>query len=202
MLAFPTARLALLSVPKTGTTALEQALNIDAAVRLSGPPALKHLNLRQFQTLVAPILRISHPQPFETIALMREPVSWLKSWYRYRARPEQNGRPNSTADVSFNAFVEAYLSNDRPSFARLGRQSNFLQPAPGQPPVDHLFRYEAIDEAALFMAARLGRSIVLERVNVSPDRDATLSLANLTRLQTELSADFTLWESARVQAAP
>ncbi|HRO15129.1 MAG TPA: gamma-glutamyl kinase, partial [Paracoccus sp. (in: a-proteobacteria)] len=108
MLAFVRARLVLFSVPKTGTTALESALAGRAELILRSRPEIKHLNLRQYHAHVAPILRMIPGQRFETVAVIRDPVDWLGSWYRYRSRADLVGRPNSTAHVSFDRFVEDY----------------------------------------------------------------------------------------------
>ena len=41
------------------------------------------------------------------VALMREPVDWLGSWYRYRQRDGMARPQNSTREISFDAFVRA-----------------------------------------------------------------------------------------------
>jgi hypothetical protein len=82
------------------------------------------------------------PGPIETLAVMREPISWLGSWYRFRRRPFMEGKPNATFDVSFDDFVSAYMQGDPPGFANVGSQSKFLEPRPTGTGVDHMFRYE------------------------------------------------------------
>ena len=44
--------------------------------------------------------------------MIREPVSWLSSWYRYRLREEIAGRPNSTRGRSFDEFVAEWLEEE------------------------------------------------------------------------------------------
>ncbi|MDQ7776954.1 MAG: hypothetical protein Q4615_14315 [Paracoccus aminovorans] len=58
MLIFVKPRIVLLSVPKTGTTALEQALSERAEIAFRGRAEIKHLNLRQYINKIRPLL---HP---------------------------------------------------------------------------------------------------------------------------------------------
>lgn len=198
MLIFLKPRIVLLSVPKTGTTALEQALSERAEIAFRGRPEIKHLNLRQYQNRIQPLLRPLGGAPFETVAVIREPVDWLKSWYRFRARDELIGKPNSTAAISFARFIEDYLApGRRPAHARLGRQSEFMLDGEGRFAVDHLFRYEAMPALVDFLQARLGQQITLPRANVSPPAATELPPEAEARLRTALAAEQTLWQSAR-----
>ncbi|UXU73891.1 MULTISPECIES: gamma-glutamyl kinase [unclassified Paracoccus (in: a-proteobacteria)] len=198
MLIFVEARLVLLAVPKTGTTALEQVLAPDAAIVFRARPEIKHLTLRQYLQSVQPLLRPLGGRPFQTVAAIREPLDWLRSWYRFRARDAVIGHPNSTARVSFQTFVEDYLrEGDRPAYARLGRQSQFLAGPDGQPAIDHLFRYESMPALAAFLAQRLGRNIDLPRLNASPPAHTDLPPEVEARLRRELAAEYDLWQQAR-----
>lgn len=197
MLGFVAPRLVLLSVPKTGTTALEDVLAPRAQVVLRARPEIKHLTMRQYQNSILPLLKTIPGAPFRVMAVIREPVSWLGSWYRYRARPQQAGKPNSTIGISFEGFVEDYLSEGkRPPYAALGRQSLFLRPAAGHPGPDLLFRYEQLDHAVRFLEQALDTRLELPRVNVSPPGDLTLPAPTAERLRAALAEDYALWESA------
>lgn len=197
MLAFKDARLVLLSVPKTGTTALETALRPHAQVQLTGHPGIKHIELRAFQRFIAPVLdRMGAPR-FETVAVIREPVDRLRSWYRYNARDAFIGRPDSTAKIGFGTFIEGYLAPEQPPYARIGLQSWFVQPLPDRPGIDHLFRYEAMESLLAFLSDRLRKPIAPKRMNVSPQADTTLDPALERRLRDSLAAEIALWETAR-----
>ncbi|MFC0812894.1 gamma-glutamyl kinase [Paracoccus panacisoli] len=198
MLGFVAPRLVLLSVPKTGTTALEEALAPHAQLALRGRAEIKHLTLAQYHARIAPILRAIPGPPFRTVAVIREPQSWLDSWYRYRTRPQLAGRPRSTAGIGFDQFVEEYLAPEpRPARAALGRQSGFLDPGKGAG-VDLLFRYEALDALVTFLEGALKTRLVLPRRNVSPPGDTALPPALAARLRAELSEDYALWDGALV----
>ena len=88
MLAFVAPRLVLLSIPKTGTTALEAALAPKAEMVLRSRPEIKHLTMSQYNLRIEPLLRNIPGPPFRVAAVVREPISWLGSWYRYRQRPQ------------------------------------------------------------------------------------------------------------------
>ncbi|WP_179379552.1 gamma-glutamyl kinase [Jannaschia marina] len=190
MLIFWKARLVVFAVPKTGTTALEEALAPVADAAIVNPPGLKHCTVRKYRRELAPFFEQKGRRPLETLAVMREPVDWLGSWFRYRARPGLDGQPNSTAGMSFDAFVEAYLSEDPPPFARVGSQATFLEGG-----VDHLFRHDDQPRLIRFLEDRLEREIQLGRANVSPEGATDLSPALAARLRTDRAADFALWES-------
>ena len=197
MLIFIQPRLVLLSVPKTGTTALEQALAPKAEIAFRSRPEIKHLNHRQYLNRIKPLLAPLGEKPFESVAVLREPLDWLRSWYRFRARDELIGHQNSTAQISFDQFVRDYLSDARrPPHARLGRQSDFLIDHAGKMAVQHVFRYEAMDALVAFLAERLKTPITLERANVSPPAVADLSPETQSMARTELAQEYAAWEAA------
>ncbi|CUH84972.1 sulfotransferase family 2 domain-containing protein [Thalassovita mediterranea] len=196
MLVFWKQNLVFLSVPKTGTTAYEKALAPLASMSVQDPPELKHSPLFRYNRFFRPMFEKVCGQEPEILAVVREPVSWLGSWYRYRRRPFLSGRPNSTENISFDEFVDAYCRGDTPAFARVGSQAKFLEPRPNGTNVTHLFRYE--DQAPLiaFLEARLDCSLDLGRENVSPTMELELSAKTRAKLERKFSDDFDLWESS------
>ncbi|WP_432677506.1 hypothetical protein [Nioella aestuarii] len=136
----------------------------------------------------------------ELVAVMREPIDWLGSWYRYRSRPQLDGKPNSTAGLSFDDFVDAWLEPTRPPFAEVGSQAKFLSDDQGALAVDRLFRYDQIEGLVSFMEERLGTSLEVPRANVSPKRTLALSPDMHARLIREAPEEFTLWNALSRQA--
>ena len=197
MLVFSKARLVFLSVPKTGTTAIEKVLAPHAAIAVLDPPELKHAPVYRYNRFFRPMVEKFIGGPVELMAVIREPVSWLGSWYRYRQRDVLKGQPQSTRGISFETFVQGYLDEPRRGFANVGAQSKFLEPRPNGVEVTHLFRYERMDQAMAFLTSRLGVEIDLPRVNVSPaDADLTLSAETGARLRRICAPEFALWDSA------
>ncbi len=194
MLVFWQQKLALLATPKTGTTAIESALESLAAVVIQRPPQLKHTSVQKFHRFIGPYLETTAGAPFTVVAVMREPLDWLGSWYRYRQRDDIGNVKKSTADLTFEEFITAYCSDSPPDFADVGSQARFLQPKSGRG-LDHLFRYEEIDKLIEFLEDRLGCEIILPRLNVSPMAEMQLSTATYDRLRDFAHKDFALYQS-------
>lgn len=196
MLIFWKKNLTLLSVPKTGTTALEAALKPHADIIFSAPPELKHLPLYRYNRFMEKMFDAALGKTPETVAVIREPISWLGSWYRYRQRDELAGNPNSTKGVSFDGFVQEYLKGKPEPFAVVGSQSKFLSGQTEQQQVDHLFRYEDMNSVIQFFQNRLGAAIDLPWLNKSTNRDLVLSKGVENRLRKKRAEDFALYEKA------
>lgn len=194
MLIFWKQRLVILATPKTGSTALEAAL-APLALAIDRPPELKHTPGYRFQRLVRPWLQNSAGgAPFEAVALMREPVDWLGSWYRFRARAELDGTPRSTAGLSFADFARAYRAEPRPAFADVGGQAKFLSGIDGAGlGVDRVFRYEAMADFVAFLEARLETRIRLARLNVSPPGPVELPAPELAALRAHLAPEYAIY---------
>jgi hypothetical protein len=197
VLVFWKERLVLLAVPKTGTTALEGALAPRAAIVMRDPPTVKHAPLYRYRRFVEPMLAASGGEGFETVAVVREPVSWLSSWYRYRQRDDIAGHRNSTRGVSFDGFVTEYAKGKPASFAAVGSQAKFVSEGDGTVGVTHLFRYEEGERLMAFLTERLGAlGRELPRLNVSPAMEVALSPEVEARLREKCAAEFSVWERA------
>ncbi|MFE3835678.1 hypothetical protein [Pseudogemmobacter sonorensis] len=222
MLVFWEARLVFLATPKTGSTAIAEALESRAAISVQRPPLLKHTTVHRFRRFLGPYLEAASKDEWCVVALMREPRDWLGSWYRFRQRPDQTDARKSTRGMDFDSFVEAWCAPTRPAFADVGSQARFLRPRQGQG-VDRLFRYEDMAGFTAFLAERLDGAgsgpeaaapgtagsgaagsgvagsgtggIALPRVNVSPEADLALSPATEARLREVAAEDFALYES-------
>lgn len=199
MLVFSKARLVLLSVPKTGSTAYEAALAPHAAIAVSAPPELKHAPVFRYNRFFRPMIERFFEGTFDVAAVMREPVDWLGSWYRYRQRPEMTGHANSTQNLSFDDFVTAYCTGEPPDCARVGSQAKFLEPQRNGARVTHLFRYEDQPGLRAFLETRLGTRVAPETLNRSPAMALALSPKIEARLRRKFAADFTLWSGIGAQ---
>lgn len=196
MLVFWKQRLVFLSVPKTGTTAIETALAQHAGIVISDPPELKHAPLYRYNRFFRPMFeRACKEDNMETLAVMREPISWLGSWYRYRQRDFIKGRPTSTMGITFDEFVDAYTRGDRPAYANVGSQAKFLEPRPNGTQITHLFRYEDQPPLLRFLKSRLGVDFELERKNVSPRVALSLSPDIEAKLRRKCAAEFELYDT-------
>lgn len=195
MLVFFKERLAFLSVPKTGTTAYETALAPRADMVISEPPMLKHAPVYRYNRFIRPMFLKVCDAELELMAVMREPVSWLGSWYRYRHRPFMQGKPNSTFGISFDDFILAYMKGDKPGFADVGSQLNFMKSQPNGTGITHYFKYEDQPRLQAFLKERLDVDLTLARENVSPAMELTLSTDVEVRFKRKFADEFALYDS-------
>lgn len=196
MLVFWEQRLAILATPKTGSTAIESALDSMAAVSIQRPPLLKHTTVQRYHRFIGPYLEVASGHPFTVVALMREPRDWLGSWYRYRQRDDLTDPARSTRGVSFDDFVQGWCADPQPDYAAVGSQARFLAPK-NDKGLDRLFRYEEIETFIDFLEDRLGCEIILPRLNVSPTAPMELQPKTEALLRKAAAADFALYDTLR-----
>lgn len=201
MMVFWKARLVFLAVPKTGTHAWQEALGGVADITIRNPVGLKHTNARRFRRVVRPLIDPHKEHYFETLAVIREPMDWLGSWYRYRQRPQLSGHSRSTANISFDQFVAAYLSDTPPPFAAMGSQARFVSNKAGKVIVKHLIPYEDQPRLRDLLDAKLQRPIPpTKALNVSPRLPLSLSAELRAQLEHQYAADFMLHASCSAPA--
>jgi len=197
MLVFWKENLVLMAVPKTGSTALEGALAPRASLVLRDPPELKHAPCYRYKRFLKPLFKQIGGQDPELMAVVRNPIDWLGSWYRYRTRPDLIGHENSTRDISFDEFVLEYCKGAPASFANVGSQNKFLRINEGEIGAQHLFQYEQWDKVIDYLEKRLDMTIALKQKNVSPAMHLQLSGAAEAKLRDKRSAEFEVWEMAK-----
>ena len=190
MLIFLRHNLAFLATPKTGTTAVEMALRSQAEIAFSRDR--KHITAARYANKVAPFLEDTFGIRPPSLAVMREPVDQLRSWYRYRLQDRLAGSPASTRGIDFDGFVREVLMEDPPERARVGRQFSFLTDGADQVMADHLIAYETPQVLLDFLGARLGQPVTLEERNVSPAAEAPISEETLALLRRSRAEDFAL----------
>ncbi len=196
MLVFRKEKLVFLAMPKTGTTALEGALAPLASIVVREPADLKHSPCYRYQRFIRPFLRTAEIDDLEVMSIIRHPVDWLSSWFRYRCRDNLVGHPNSARGVSFDDFVLEFCKGKPAPYANVGSQAKFLRDGDGKMGVDHLFRYEAQDTLMTFLRDRFGDFPEPKRLNVSPDFQVNLSPQVLEKLKRKRLDEFAAWEAA------
>jgi len=191
MLIFSRQNLAFLAVPKTGTTAVEMALRGHADILFA--KQRKHMPARGFHNRVAPFLEHAFGLRPERVAVMRDPVEQLSSWYRYRTDADLRGSDKSTADISFDQFVLDVVSDDPPPHAGVGSQFRFLTSSAGEVLVHRVFAYEHIAQFHSFLEERFAQPFDFQTKNVSPKSHVELSPATLAKLKAARRAEFELY---------
>jgi hypothetical protein len=168
-------------MPKCASTALEAALASQMDVVISRNPAAKHTPFRKYDRFLRRYLETYTDGPLEVVSLFREPVDWLRSWWRYRSRDGLADSSRSAKGWTFDQFAQAYLSGQRGP-ASVGSQARFVSTRDGSLGVDRIFRYESIRDCAAYLSDRLASDVVLDRLNVSPPPPGSPDLDEQTRL--------------------
>lgn len=193
MLIFWERRLVFLATPKAGSTAVEAALEALANVAVQRPAALKHADLRTYRRHIEPWLQSATGDRFTTAALMREPIDWLRSWYRFRLRDDFDDPGHAMAGMSFAEFAGIYADPGSATVADIEAQADFL--TEGEDRVDRIFRYEDMETFTHFLEDRLDCAINLPRVNVPPAVDVSLAPEQEAALREAMARDVRLYAS-------
>lgn len=197
MLIFLRHKIAFLATPKTGTTAVEMALKPRAEVIFA--KSRKHTTAARYANKVAPFLEDTFGVRPASVAVMREPVEQIRSWYKYRSQARLDGSKVSTKNISFDQFVREVVSGTPPERAQIGRQFNFLTDGRDTVKADHIFSYAHQEDFLLFLSEHLQHPVELGAKNISPKVDAPLGEEALGMLRAARSEDFALYD--RVMAA-
>jgi len=193
---------AFLCAPKCASSSIEEAIAPFCNINFSGPGGLKHITARDYRSqILAYHHRVLANRPIEAFSIVREPVEWLFSWYRYRQRkdimnPDHPFHRNYTGNMSFEAFVEAYLAEGkRPGFANVGNQARFHTLADGSVGVERIFDMGRLDRVAAYLSSKLNRPIELPLRNKAPEMAMELGDARQAMLRSAMAPDYALYES-------
>ena|SRR5215218_8099151 len=202
MLLAPAKGFVFLAVTKTGSTAIERAFAKYSQVVAQRAPAFKHTTYPQFQRFLQPFLASKgYPRDsYEVVCVIREPIDWLSSWWRYRSRedladPSHPRHHNYVGRVSFEQYAHAYMKGDE-QFAQVGRQSGFVRPRRGQATVDRIFRYDRFDLLVDFLCEKVGEEVDVGARNVSPKLSFSLSEECERELRKFFAPEYRIYERA------
>ncbi|MDP2520924.1 hypothetical protein [Shimia thalassica] len=186
-------------LPKCASTSIEAAIRPYCNIRVTGHPGIKHLTYQETHDTFFPLLekkKLSRPHMF---AVVRNPLDWVGSWYKYRSRDALKGSAAFAGECSFQEFVEAACSEKAPAFARIQNQSRFLVNNDGKVSLDSLIRYSSLATDLPKFLVRFG--VVLDDLpirNVSPDKvlaDMALNESGLAMLRKHFATDYKIFES-------
>ena len=172
----PALKTVFVCTPKVASTSIEECLDQlnPSMVLLGGArPGLKHSDARFTSKHMLPFLRQVYPQIyFDCFCVVRNPLEWLYSWWRYRSRPELTGKPVSTSSLFFDQFVYEYLNFIQTGHAavpsvHLPPQNKFVLDRSSEFVVDKVFAIDHLEKLESFLSIRSGREIILPKKNVS-----------------------------------
>lgn len=173
----------MLSATKSGSTSIDRAFSARAALSIPSPPGVKHMTYKGFMADLMPFMESAFGvtrDDLQVVDIMREPVGWVRSWFRYLSR-EQLADPTHprhgfyTGNMSFDEFVEIFCS---PAVANWPMPKNptwrYLD-EDGEIGADRLFMYEHLDQCVDWFNERVNGSVRLPHANRSVEREAELS---------------------------
>ncbi len=162
------------STPKCASNSIETMLQPFSDISLAGPSYFRHTNFRTYSKYLGPFIEdATRGERLETICLIRDPISWLNSHYRFRTRfqlrnPTHPNFASSTHKISFPEYVSAYMSKEPPPYADVGSQFNFVKNDSNEIGIQKLFPYENLDDFVEYMSQKVGSSLQIGFKNVSP----------------------------------
>lgn len=145
---------------KSASTTVESLLAPFAEIVVGGEPALKHMLLRDALLRHADVFARpgQGPETFFKFGIMRDPVEWIHSWFRYRkGRRRKGGRkgPAIPADMTFRQFWERNdWTRRRGDGKRL--QRDFFTDEGGAVLADVIIPHDALDAHLRTICAHLG----------------------------------------------
>ncbi|NVJ68757.1 MAG: hypothetical protein HWE08_00300 [Alphaproteobacteria bacterium] len=194
-----------LSNRKCGSSALTTALTPHCSMVLRNDYRLRHTNFAELQEYIMPFLKArlgDELADYQVYAMMREPTEWAYSWYRFRSRPmlADAGHPNHkvyTGDVSWEDFLGEFgkRQKDRKPFANLSHQNKFLTGRDGTNNGLTIYRYEDYDAFVSMLEDRIGKSLNMERRNVSPERSDKIKASDYQVGEKIFAQDYALYRA-------
>jgi hypothetical protein len=189
----------VLSMPKCASTSLHEALTPICDIRFRG--RMKHVDHAFVAQWVVPMLAArAAPARFQPriLSLMRDPVEWLYSWYRYAygGEPPAEPKPSKPHYARFADFLDAYFSNRPPRVGGVHRQSDFLRGRDGSLDGIEVFRHEQNARLVAELEALAGAPIALKVTHRSRARQQDdLDGIDLDELRRRLADEYAIYDS-------
>ncbi len=152
---------------KTASTSIEDALAPYAGISHGGDPRRKHISLHEGLNAYPQVFRQpgQEPRHFFKFGVMRDPLEWIGSWFRYR----KSNRVESPlpADMTFEEFwQQADWNFIRAGGRRFLQRDMFCGPEGGVL-ADMIIPYDQLGPLFAQVCEALGIAAALPRENVS-----------------------------------
>ena len=187
-------RFVFIANSKTASTSIEHSLVGHAEIQRGGGPQRKHIYLRdalsEYDFLFG---RDGYGiESFFTFGVMRDPVSWIQSWYRYRC-----GNKVESPLPAGMSFGEFWALNDwnRTMLQGVPRlQSYFFTDKAGASIVDYIIPYSQLADHFTTICEGLGIKSPLQSKNVSKVKSHEIAIAPelAEEMQTFYAEDYAL----------
>jgi hypothetical protein len=180
---------------KAASTSIEAILGPYAEIAHPGGPHGKHLPLSRIRAdywflFKTPVLPFSG---FFRFGVMRDPVDWILSWYRYRkGNKVESPLPDS---MTFEQFWRAGDWNIHMASGAPYGQSRIFVDADGAPMADMILPYPQLEAQLPPVLALLGVNARMPKLNVStiPPDHASVPADLAEEVRTHYATDYALW---------
>jgi hypothetical protein len=179
------------AMPKTATTAIESLLGPYGDISLERTAHFKHISCAELRARYSQLFSSCYSyECFFRFGVVREPVSWVVSWYNFRSRPEladpkSPNHRNYLGAYTLEEFVEELEAQEPRSFARIGTQSDFYRLPEHELGVHALVRHDHLhDDLAritAYLPIDLSHGLSITRANESPSRISRSHVTTATR---------------------
>lgn len=156
---------------KAASTSIENALQKYSEIRLTGTPALKHMPLRELECSIAPFLagKGVNIERFYKFSVIREPVSWLVSWFNYHSLAMFKDKKIYLGDIDFDSFLKKVFNGDF-LFISKGQSVRFIS---DNYQMDKLICFENLSKKLEYLSGKLDIDLVLGHQNISSQKRIT-----------------------------
>jgi len=170
------------AVPKTATVAIERAFS----------PYATDFQPHQHD----PVDVVKHRSPNPCVAVIRHPLRWIESYYKYLRFSPYFARSDSIWGLhskTFEQFVWAYVKGQHMWPEPMMNQLSYV--VRNGSVVEHLYRYDNLSAAVSHLCDVCGKTVAIERHNAS--RNTVLELSSEAKSAFEQAAenDYDLYES-------
>jgi len=144
----------------------------------------------------------------ETFCIIRDPIDWAHSWYRYRSRDEllelstqpryKHRAAMYCGGVSFENFVlEILKGSDAATYAKIGSQKKYILLENNNIGVDKLFHFEnGMKPVEEFLSNKIGIDFEIPKFNESPPKkEIGLSAELKAKLELHFADDYIIYNS-------
>lgn len=173
----------LLSNPKSGTTAYEDAFGKFAEVHVGGTPKWKHLNYYRMRQHFGDIFERAN---CTILTVVRDPIETVESWYKYRTRkglsnPKHKWHHRYAGDISFEQFVEEWNARSSKR-AEAPSSVNFCFNENDELAPSTYIHYSNIDDLRKVLSQKVGKDVKVPPKNISPKRGVEYDRSELMKL--------------------
>lgn len=163
---------------KTASTSIEKTLRPHAEIERGGSPNRKHIHMRaalkEYDFLFGNPAYA--PETFFRFGVMRDPLDWLQSWFRYR-RGNKVHSP-LPREMTFEEFWQKKDWNIQRKDGTRNLQRRFFTGADDEMLVDYIIPYEDLGTHFGLICESMGLKSPLQERNVSRIKDTEDELSD------------------------